>query len=583
MSFALPVALLLVPLPIAVLVAWTWAMQRSRKRAVALSRVAPARPPYLAALLLSIAATVGIVAAAQPRWGTEEVELEREGVDVLFVLDVSRGMAAEDVAPSRFRVLRDAVEASLHVLDGDRVGLIAVGGTASLRFPVTTDTTAASDVLRTLEPGSIFVGPGTDLASGLDLARDLLATSEADSIVVLLTDGDQLAAADPVAAAAALGEAGIELLVVGAGTIEGGVVPVYDRFEGAMVPLRTRSGDPVITRLNEPLLSGMANAAGGIYVGADPTLLPSTLAARIDSMQRARIDTRSAEIPVERFQWFAGAALALLVLAWVTERLPILFSRRRMLGATALSALLVVVACAEEGYELNEEGLHAYERGDYFQAAELFREAERASPEDFQVSLNLASALYAAGDFDRAIGAARRALDSSRPERRASAYSIMGHSSFAAGDLVGALDGFRFALREAPSVEYRHNYEVVLRLLQPDDVEDEPGDDPDTNGNGDGDPDAEPGNDSPGPAPPPNGSDNGDEPGDDQEPSSPQTVSEVDEAIAGIDELVNELQPPEGRELTVAETLEILELLAERARLAALRESLSSTISPDDY
>ncbi len=595
MSFGIPWLLLLLPLPAIGLAVWIWAMRRGTARAARLSRTPPARPPYLLATLATVAIMLGVIAAAQPRWGTEPIELERQGADIMFVLDVSRGMAARDVEPSRFAALRDAVDVTLQNMDGDRVGLVIFGGSASLRFPLTSDTQAARAVLGTLEPGPIFVEPGTDIAAGLDLAREALVAATNDErgqLIVLLTDGEQLGAADPIAAAASVGAAGIDLLVVGAGTPEGAPVPVFDRREEETIELAGPDGNPVITRLDEAALVDIARAAGGRYLGADPAALPGAVQGRITSLERALVEARDTEAPVERFQWFAGAAFALVLIGWLSERASLALRRLRPASALgmALVAMLLMAACAEEGYRLNRQGIEAFERGEYARAVERFREAERAAPHDFQVSLNHAAALHEAGDYARAASAARRALESSRPEIRAAAHSSIGHSAFAADDLEAAYSAFRSALREFPTAEYRHNYEVVLRLLEEESDEPLPGEpngDEPPPGNGDDEPSEPDGeeNGEPGPGEPGEPVPNGDETVPGQAPDGPaETLDEVDEEISGIDQAIQELQPPDGEELNPDQARELLELLAERARLAALREALAgSAPDPTDY
>src|SRR5690606_38776024 len=137
--------------------------------------------------LITLAMLAAIVAAAQPRWGSEPMELDRTGADILFVLDVSRGMAARDLEPSRLEAARSGIETTLDGLQGDRAGLIIFGGTASLRFPLTIGFAASRNVLQATEAGSIFVDPGTDIAAGLALATEVLRPggSRAQLIVLL--------------------------------------------------------------------------------------------------------------------------------------------------------------------------------------------------------------------------------------------------------------------------------------------------------------------------------------------------------------------------------------------------------------
>jgi Ca-activated chloride channel family protein len=591
MTFAYPWVLLILPLVVAVLAGWVAGAERSRRRAVGLSRRRPPRPPYLAAALIALAAATALVAAAGPRWGSRTREIPREGVDVIFVVDVSRSMAATDTAPSRMAAARAAIDNAIGGLEGDRVGLVIFGGSGYLRFPPTTDLDAAREVVASLDAGAVFVEPGSSIAAGFDAALRLPPPEDdgARRVIVLVSDGDDLGE-DPRNLATVIGEADYDLLVAGVGTPGGSTIPVFDPREESPVEKLDEDGQPLISRLNESLLVDVARAANGRYV-ADLALLPGALQGQVAGLREARIDERTAEVPIERFQLFAAAALGLLILGIVAERLPALL-RRGGRGAVAVAGLLAAVAvlfagCSAEAYDANEEGLRAFEAGDYDRATELFREAREEQPREFQLSINLAMALFAAGDNDGAIAAARQAAESAQPELRATSHAAVGHIQFAAGELDGALDSFREALREDPLPAYRHNYEVVLRLLEPTPTP-EPTPSPEPSPSAE--PSASPGDPGATPSPGPNGpgttpgpSDGGTPQPGDPTGGLPQTVEEAESLIDEIDAEIAAIQDQAGPELTREEALDILDLIAERSRIAALRESLGGRNDPGDY
>ncbi|MDZ7727709.1 MAG: VWA domain-containing protein [Dehalococcoidia bacterium] len=488
MTFALP-WLLFIGIP--VVLGFAFAARAARRHlhaARGLSRLAPPGPRYVVFVLLVLASLGAVAAAAGPRWGERSIPIERRGTDVIFVVDVSRSMDVEDVGTSRLIGAREAIAATLEALEGDRVGLVIFGGTGSVRFPLTTDADAAASVLQTIESGQLFVEPGSNIAAGLETAAAAFdEESDASRVVVLVSDGDDLGQ-DPTAVAASYAEQDITLLVAGVGTPEGGTVPVYNRATGENVPLEGEGGEPVVSALNEPLLLDVARAAGGRYLGTDLGSLPGALSGRITALQSATIDERDTTVPVERFQWFAGAALVFVLLALVAERIPRRVPRLAAPGGVAAAALLALLlaACAEPAYEANERGLEAYEQGRFDEAIDHFEAARDEAPGDDQLALNLAAALHADARYDAAEQAAGQALDAPLPATVARAHSAIGHARFAAEDLEGSLEAFRAALREDPQPEYRHDYEVVLRLLQPA-PEETPGDDG-TPGQGDGTP-----------------------------------------------------------------------------------------------
>jgi len=375
--------------------------------------------------------------------------------------------------------------------------------------------------------------------------------------------------------------------VAGAGTAAGGHVPVTDARTGNVTDKLDASGAPVVTHLNETFLRALAAAGGGRYVGANLSVVPGVTESRLRSLQSTIVDVRDTTIPIERYQWFAAGALALLVLASAMEYLgPIRGRRAFAVGVMALVVLLGS-ACATRAHDATEDGKAALQRGDADAAVAKFQEASAGHGDDPRVATNLAAALYAAKRYDEAILAAKRALTSNDARARGLAYASIGHAQFAAGRLSDALDAFKRALMENPADEAsRHDYEVVLRILEPT----PPNDDT---------PQASP---SPSPAvgTPTAGATS---PGAGQETtgtpapgsgSAPATASasitpeqrgesQIQQQLKDIDSQVNQILADSGDNPSAEQALQILQLLAERSRIAQLRDPNGTTSGPNDY
>jgi len=588
LSFAREWMFLLTPLPLAALVAWWWGVRSARQRATAVSRVPAARPPYVAAVLFTLAALVAVAAAAQPRWGTRESRVPRTGADLVIVLDISRSMDARDVPPSRLQAAKDTVNAVLDRLGGDRAGLVIFAGDARVRFPLTTDFAAARQVVTSLQTGVLLVEGGTNAALGLEEAVGLFGDDpDAGKVILLITDGDDLGG-DPAASARLVQQSGASLLIAGVGTPEGATIPVFDASAGGDVPKLDASGQPIVTKLNEGFLRALAAASGGRYLGSDLAVVPGAIDGRLRAMERSRIEERPTILPVERYREVAGLALGLLVAAALAER----YARFPARAAAAFAALAVLLTgCATGAYEANEAGRKALREGNAELAIEKFIEAQVEEPDDPEIALNLAKAYAAAARHDEAIRAARRALASNRPETRARAYSSIGHHQFESDRLPDALDAFRRSLLEHPTDDARHDYEVVLRLLFPEQQptpEPSPGDPGNestpgadgtpTPGSGAGS-EGTPGAGSPTPG---SGSARG-TPTPGEGPGRPNSVEELDRQLQEIDRQVARLLEEAGEAPTAAQAYEILRLLAERSRIASLRSAFEGGGDPRDY
>jgi tetratricopeptide (TPR) repeat protein len=232
---------------------------------------------------------------------------------------------------------------------------------------------------------------------------------------------------------------------------------------------------------------------------------------------------------------------------------------------------------------VNEDALDAFHRGDTDQAINLFIEAQTLRPNDARVTLNLAAAYHQGGRYDEAVIAVRRVLASPDPADRNRAYASIGHHEYAAGRLANALDGFKRALIEDPADDVsRRDYELVLRQIAPPPPENpapgpsptpQPGEEPPTPS-----PSQQPG---PNGTPDPNGTTGG------QGTPTPGARSDdpqsLERQIAQIDARVAVLLDEAGENPTAAEALRILQLLAERNRLAAQRDALTGNSDPRDY
>ena len=596
LSFAQPWvlgALALVPL---LLLAWERSLRRGRRQLRALSRAPAGRGGYAPVALLALAVALAIVAAAQPRWGTRESTLPVEGSELVVVLDVSRSMAATDADPNRLEAAKLAINRTIDRLEGDRVALVIFAGDARLRFPLTTDFAAARQVVSSLETGSVIVRGGTSVSQGLDVALSAFdPQARGGRLILLIGDGDDLGS-DPAGAAQRVRDSGASLLVAGVGSLEGATVPVSDSVTGQVTPKLDAGGQPIITRLDEPFLRAIAAAAGGRYLGANLAAVPGAVDGRLSALQRARFAEQTARVPIERFQPFALAALGALLLGVLVEQLPMPSRRSAGLVAAAALALVLFSGCATRSYSLNEDGRTAFARGDYERAVALFREAQAAEPGDFTVTLNLARSLDAAGRFDEAQAVARRALVSPSAKVRNRAYALLGHHRFALGDLEASLDSFKSALLEDPRDENsRRDYEVVLRLLRaappppgsyPATPTPAPGASPAPSPGGGPSPGSGPGGGSPTPTPGQGGQVGpGNAPGQPGGPAGqrPESIQDIERELSRLDGEVQRAIQAAGEQPSAADALRILQLLAERERIAAIRDAILGNADPNDY
>lgn len=260
----------------------------------------------VAALALAVLGTAG--ALARPRWGSEQRKVERKGVDLVFLLDSSLSMAADDVAPSRLFVAKALVRRLTEALPGSRVGLVQAEGVGQVLAPLTVDAAVVDLLLDTIAPASLPV-PGTELAPGLETALRLYGEEEGKHrVLVLLSDGEDHGGGLAGLTERLRGE-GIVVCAVGVGTPEGSTL----RLPGGGLK-RDADGRLVVSRLHEEALEDLARATGGLYLRAASAAVDlAPVLRRIERMEKRTLEADFLSTREERFQWPLAVAVAALL------------------------------------------------------------------------------------------------------------------------------------------------------------------------------------------------------------------------------------------------------------------------------
>lgn len=260
--------------------------------------------------LLMLALSLLIVAAARPQFGQKEKTIKRQGIEVMVALDISNSMLAEDVAPNRLDRAKQMLSKMMDNMVDDKVGLVVFAGEAFTQLPITCDYVSAKMFLNTISP-SLIPTQGTAIGSALQTAIASFGTQESDAgrAIILITDGENHED-DAIAAATKAQEMGIKVFVVGIGKPEGAPIPK----PGSHEYIKDRSGQVVVSQLNEEMCQQIAQAGKGMYVRCDNTNTATrSLQKELDQIATAELESTVYADYNEQYQSFVLLALLLLL------------------------------------------------------------------------------------------------------------------------------------------------------------------------------------------------------------------------------------------------------------------------------
>jgi len=266
-------------------------------------------------LLDIIAIMLMVIAIARPQWGLAWQQKTAEGLDILFAVDLSKSMLAQDVSPDRLSYTKQEIRDFVGRLKGDRVGLIGFAGDSFLFCPLSSDYSGFSLALDNTTVGSVPRG-GTHIASVVKEAIKTFSWALTEQkILILISDGEETEG-DVKKAAEAARQANIEIDCIGIGTPEGSAV-VYTDGNDEKATLKDESGNTVISKLGEDTLKAIAEATGGVYVRADKAEfgLEKIYEERLSKLKKRQGDETLSRSYREQFQYPLALAFILIFIS----------------------------------------------------------------------------------------------------------------------------------------------------------------------------------------------------------------------------------------------------------------------------
>lgn len=289
-----------------------------------LRQLAPDRSffkPQLKTALLILALALLTIALVNPKMGTKLETVKREGVDIVFAVDVSKSMLAEDIAPNRLEKAKRLVSEIINELASDRVGIIAYAGQAYPQLPITTDYGAAKMFLQSMNT-DMLSSQGTAIDEAIKLGATFYDDEEqTNRVLFIISDGEDHSEGSALDAVDLAAEQGIRIYTIGVGETKGSPIPI--KRNGVLETLKKDAeGEVVITRLNEEILMEIAAEGNGLYIAGENTAeAVDAIGEILDQMDKKEFEAKQFAEFKDQFQWFLAAALLILFLdIFVLER-----------------------------------------------------------------------------------------------------------------------------------------------------------------------------------------------------------------------------------------------------------------------
>lgn len=248
------------------------------------------------------------------RWGQVQREVPQQGIEVMFVLDVSRSMLAEDAAPNRLERAKQMIKDAVDEMNGDRVGLTIFAGESRQRIPMTNHYDDFKQALDEVVPEDLDRG-GSRLGDAMQTAADgFLKQINDHQAMVILTDGEDQESR-PLEIARQLHEdRGIRVFTIGLGDIS----------QGARVPIRSNGrqdylqyeGQQVWSKLESETLTDIAKATSAAYIpaGTKQVNMSDVYHGYIANIEKTDFGTATIDRLEARYQWFLVPCLCFLLI-----------------------------------------------------------------------------------------------------------------------------------------------------------------------------------------------------------------------------------------------------------------------------
>ena len=413
------------------------------------------------AILITLAVLCFVLALARPQWGDEKRSVQRKGVDIIFLVDTSLSMLAEDIKPSRLGKAKFEIETFIRNLRGDRIGMVTFAGSGFLQTPLTLDHAAFLLFLDAVQVG-FLPDPGTSLVQAVQLALRAFPQKELKyKALILFTDGEDHDGGIERAIEEAK-QANVRIYTIGLGSPEGEPIPLKNEKGERSGFKKDRSGQMVLTKLNSGVLERLAKETGGIYMPATPGEKEvEVILKHLRGWGEQQFEEKMIVEREDQYQIFLVFGLILLI----TEMLIRRKDKTKPAVIACLAAFFLFTGFFETSQGTVKKGNDKFQNKQYQSALDAYRKVQVKNPDAPEVLYDLGTALYKVDSYQESATDLESAEARSKdPQLKARTLYNYGNAQYRLGNFEKAIESYKKALALDPTdKDAKYNLEFLQK------------------------------------------------------------------------------------------------------------------------
>ncbi len=246
-----------------------------------------------------------------------DIEVKKDGIDIIIAIDISGSMDFTDFEPSRLEVAKSTIMDFVWEVISDRIGLIVFAGKPISSQPLTFDYEIINETVASLSTEILnqrIAGlSGTNIGDALLLSKNVFTETPLSSegeglglrskVVILITDGDANSGADPALVAQLLKKDGITVYSIWIWQDKETQVKVNNGFFQQIQS---------IPPLNSAILESVSKKTNGVFFRAGNSDTLKQIFNKLKELQTSEITTNVTQYKIDYYTPFVYLLLLLL-------------------------------------------------------------------------------------------------------------------------------------------------------------------------------------------------------------------------------------------------------------------------------